>query len=163
MKIAIMSDSHDNWQRLADSVTKANDAECKYLLFAGDLVSPPGLAELEKFQGDVKFVWGNNEMERVGMTRKMDASKIIELYGDYFEGEIAGVKIFMNHFPKFVELAAKSGEYDLVIHGHTHDYRVEQIDKTILVNPGEIHGYKTGKATFIIFDTSSKSVKKIIV
>ena len=83
MKIAIMSDSHDNWQRLADSVTKANDAECKYLLFAGDLVSPPGLAELEKFQGDVKFVWGNNEMERVGMTRKMDSSKNIELCGDF--------------------------------------------------------------------------------
>jgi putative phosphoesterase len=163
MKIAIMSDSHENWINLEKAVSIANEKECEYLLFAGDLIAPPMLSYLEKFSGKVKFVWGNNEAERVGLVRKMDASKNIEMCGDVFEAEIDGLKVFMNHYPRFVELAAKSGEFDLCIHGHTHIYREEKIGNTILINPGEIQGFKTGIATFVIFDTVKKTLEKVLL
>lgn len=156
-----MSDSHDNWKALEQAIDIANDGGCTTLLHAGDLIAPPGIAVLDKFNGDIKFVWGNNEAERVGITRMMDANKKFEMCGDIFEGEIYGIKIFMNHYPKIGELAAKSGNYDLCIYGHTHEYFEGKVGETILVNPGEIQGYKTGTSSFIVFDTESKEVKKI--
>jgi len=161
MKIAIMSDSHDKWENLEKAVEMSNSAGCEYLLFAGDLISPPGIAVLNKFKGKTKFVWGNNEAERVGMTRKFEASEKMQLCGDIFEGEFDGIKIFMNHYPKITELAAKSKEFNVCIHGHTHEYREEKIGNTLLLNPGEIQGYQTGKPSFIIFDTKSRAVRRI--
>lgn len=161
MKISIMSDSHDNWSNLEKAVEIANQENCEYLLFAGDLIAPPGLAIFEKFKGKIKFVWGNNEAERVGITRKMDTSQNMEMCGDIFEDTIDNIKIFMNHYPRITELAAKSKEFDLCIHGHTHIYREERVGDTILLNPGEIQGYKTGKPSFVIFDTQTKEIKKI--
>jgi uncharacterized protein len=161
MKIAIMSDSHDHWQNLTKAIEIANSEKCEIMLFAGDLIAPPGIAVLEKFEGKIHFVWGNNEGERLGMTRMMDASEKITLDGDVYEGEIAGLRFFMNHYPRHAELAAKAAEYDVVVHGHTHIYREEKIEGTFLINPGEIQGYRTGKPTFIIFDSETRAVNKI--
>jgi len=166
MKIAIMSDSHENWANLKKAIEISNTEGCTELLFAGDLIAPPGIAILEEFNGNVHFIWGNNEAERAQMTRYFDASAKITLEytaknGNYYEGELDGIKIFMTHEPRFAELAAKSGEFNLCIHGHTHEYRNEQVGNTLLVNPGEIQGYKTGQITFIIFDTKTREVKKV--
>lgn len=160
MKIAIMSDSHDNWPKLEQAIQIANNQKCEKLLFAGDLISPPGIGILEKFSGEINFVWGNNEGEKVGITRKMDLLPNITMCGDIYEGELDSVRIFMNHYPKIVELAAMSGKYDLCVHGHTHIYREETVEKCILLNPGEIQGYKTGTSTFVIFDTQTKQIQK---
>ena len=163
MKIAIMSDSHDRWDYLEKAIGIAHGKGCELLLFAGDLIAPPGLAILEKFNNKVKFVWGNNEAEQVGMTRRMDSSEKIDLCGDVYEETVDGVRIFMNHYPRFVEFAAKSGEFDLCIFGHTHEYHNKMIGNCLLINPGEIQGYRTGTATFVIFDTTSKKAEKVIV
>lgn len=163
MKIAIMSDSHDRWDHLEKAINIANQQNCQLLLFAGDLIAPTGVAVLEKFEGKIKFVWGNNEAERVGMTRKMDASDKCELCGDIYEDTVDGVRIFMNHYPRISQLAAQSGNFDLSIFGHTHDYHEEIIGDCLLVNPGEIQGYQTDISTFIIFDTRDKKIEKVVV
>lgn len=163
MKIAIMSDSHDRWDHLEKAIELAHEQGCELLLFAGDLIAPPGLTILEKFNGKVKFVWGNNEGERGGMTRKMDASEKIELCGDVYEDSVDGVKICMNHYPRFAQLAAKSGEFELCIFGHTHEYHHEMVGVCLLINPGEIQGYKTGISSFVVFDTQTKKAEKIAV
>ncbi|MBP9820313.1 metallophosphoesterase [Candidatus Woesebacteria bacterium] len=163
MKLAIMSDSHDRWDHLEKAIKMAHEHGCELLLFAGDVIAPTGIGVLEKFNGKVTFVWGNNEGERVAMTRKMDASEKIELCGDVYEGTIDGIKIFMNHYPRFTELAAKSGEFDLCIYGHTHHYHHEMVGVCLLLNPGEIQGYGTGVSSFVIFDTKTKKAEKVVV
>lgn len=158
-----MSDSHDRWDNLEKAVELANKAECELLLFAGDFIAPPGISILEKFNGDIKFIWGNNEGEKVGLTRKFDSSNKIELCGDIYEDTIDGIKIFMNHYPRITELAALSGEFDLCVFGHTHKYFEKKIKDCLLVNPGEIQGYATGNVTFMIYDTKKEVVKKVTV
>ena len=157
-----MSDAHDNWSNLQKAIKIANNSECKILLFVGDLIAPPGIEVLEKFKGKVKFVWGNNEGEKTGVTRKMDSSNKTELCGDIYEGKLGNVRIFMNHYPKISELAAQSGKFDLSICGHFHKYWERKVDNCLFINPGEIQGLK-GKPTFIIFNTSDKKVKKIVL
>ena len=161
MKIAIMSDSHDRWEELLQAITIANEKSCEYLLFAGDLISPPGIAVLEKFNGKVKFIWGNNEGEKVGITKKLSTSDKISLEGDSYEDTLDGIRIFMNHYPRIVELAAKSGEFDLCIYGHDHTYNYTKVNDTLYVNPGAITPYNIPNASFIIFDTSTKEVAKV--
>jgi uncharacterized protein len=161
MKIAIMSDSHDRWDHLEKAIQFGNSSNCKYLLFAGDLIAPPGISVLQKFNGKVILVWGNNEGEKVGIAEKIKTTNNIELHYEIFDEEIEGTKIFMNHYPRPTELAAQSGQYDLCIHGHTHIYREEKTGKTNLVNPGEIQGFISGNVTFVIFDTTSQKIEKI--
>jgi putative phosphoesterase len=163
MKIAIMSDCHDNWENLEKAINIANENSCSHLLFAGDFISPLGVEILEKFKGQVKIVWGNNEAEKIGMMKRISATKNVELCGDLFDGEISSCKILMNHYPRFAQLAAKSQEYDLCIHGHTHEYYTELIGQTVLINPGEIHGYKTGEVGFAIYDVETQDVQRIVI
>lgn len=163
MKIAIMSDSHDQWNNLKKAIDLSNNAGCEVLLFAGDFIAPPGIAFLEQFNGLVKFVWGNNEGERVALTRMMDASQKMELAGEIFEGEFDGVRVFMNHYPRISELAALSGKFDLCVFGHTHEYLAEKIGNCLLLNPGEIQGHKTAHPSFVIFDTQTKAFEKIVL
>lgn len=156
-----MSDSHDNWDNLKKAVEISNNQKCEYLLFAGDLIAPTGILFLEEFVGKVKFIWGNNEGEIYRMTQLMAKTSNVELCGDVFEDELDGTKIFMNHYPRIVELAAKSGEFGLCIYGHTHTYDERMIGDTLLLNPADIQGYKTGTGTFVIFDTATKKAEKI--
>jgi hypothetical protein len=46
-----------------------------------------------------------------------------------------------------------SGYFDAVIHGHSHNKGVERKGKTLIINPGELCGYLTGKSTIALLDT----------
>lgn len=166
MKIAILSDSHDSWGNLEKAINITNEKKCEVLLFAGDLIAPAGLERLKKFSGKVNIILGNNDGEKILLTRRAGASNNIKLFYDIYEETLGGIKVFMNHFPRFTELAAKSGEFDLCVFGHTHDYHHEQIGETLLVNPGAIQESAmsdTKESSFIIFDCKTKKVDKIIL
>lgn len=160
MKIAIMSDCHDNWNNLEKAVSIANDEACDLLLFAGDLISPTGVAILANFKNQVAIVWGNNEGEKLGIFNTCGKYQNIKLAGDIFETELENCKIFMHHQPRIVELAAKSQEFDFCVYGHTHEYFSDTIGKTKIINPGNIHGLHVS-AGFAIFDTVNQTVKHI--
>jgi len=46
-----------------------------------------------------------------------------------------------------------TGKYDIILYGHTHVARVINRDGTLVVNPGALSGYVSGKRTFAIVDT----------
>lgn len=158
MKIAILSDSHDHYDNLA------NDLNCQKLLFAGDLIAPGnGSAILSKFNGTVHFIFGNNDGEEFGMTKQFTKYDNLSIEGKWFELEVEGKKIFMNHYPRIAEIAAKSGIFDIVIYGHDHIQKHEKIGDTILLNPGALHPYKIKEPSFAIYDTTSNSVEIVTI
>lgn len=165
MKIAIISDSHDDLSALEVAVAKANDANCSLMLHAGDLIAPTAVVKLSAFNGDVKFIIGNNDHEHIGLMRKSMATDNVEFIysgagGHCYETKVDGLRIFMHHYPRIAEIAAHSGLFDLCVHGHTHVYREQQIGETLLLNPGAVT--KQGDASsFVIFDTNNQSVTKV--
>ncbi len=164
MKILIVSDSHDNNEKLSTAISVGNDAKCEVMLHAGDFISPPTLDNLKSFNGNVYLVWGNNEGEKVGFISKIEKMENTEMVGDVMEKEFGGLKFYMNHYPDIVLNAALTGKYDVHIYGHNHIYHEETISNgAILLNPGEVHGNKTGISTCMIFDTETKKVEKIIL
>ena len=163
MKIGIITDTHDRQQTLVKATDVFVEHNVDYILHAGDLIAPFMINILDEFNGKTVFVWGNNEGEVEGITKKMEQIDAIELSGDVYEGELDGLKIFMNHYPLITEKAAKSGDYDLCIHGHTHEHREEKFNDTLLVNPGTLFGRISGTVTFMIFDTQSRELDLVTV
>ena len=160
MKILIVSDSHDNYDKLREAITSGNKAGCEVMLHAGDFVSPPGIDFVKDFNGEVHMVWGNNEGEKIGMMAKIAKHENITMHGNVMEIEFDGFKFYMNHYPDIVKNASLTNQYHVCIHDHI--YNEEKIsEKTTVLNPGEIHGYKTGTHTCMIFDTQTKVAERI--
>jgi len=166
MKILIASDSHDNWEKLERAVLLGNEHGCEIFLFAGDLISPPGIEILKKSNGHVHLVLGNNEGELVALARWADAAENVTLHGNLnggtMEAEFGGLRFYMNHYPLNAEHAALSGKYDVVVFGHTHEYHEDhRTNGTLLINPGEVQGHRTGTSSVVLFDTDSRHCERI--
>lgn len=160
MKIAIVSDCHDEFDNLEKAVEIANQKGCEQLLFAGDFVAPLGLEVFEKFNGKVQMIWGNNEGEKFLFTRTVDSMQNVTMHGDSFSGKVGEIKVFMHHLPEIALLAAKSSEFDLVIHGHTHVFKQEKVGDTLLICPGNLKGWREN-AGFVIFDLQKMAVERV--
>lgn len=156
-----MSDSHEHWDNLRHAISTANNG-CEVLLFAGDLMSSgEGLAALKTFNGSVHMVFWNNDGNIYKITRNSQWTNV-KIHGDIYEDTIDGMKILMNHYPKIVTWAAKSGDYDVCIYGHSHIYHYSTIGETQLINPWSIVG-DDEVAGFVIYDTQTKEVEHIIL
>jgi len=59
-----------------------------------------------------------------------------------------------------VDALRKSGKYDVVVRGHTHQMEVSD-GKTIVINPGEVCGYLSGEKTVMLLDTDDLSWEEI--
>ncbi|WP_022853482.1 metallophosphoesterase [Thermodesulfatator atlanticus] len=162
MIIAVMSDSHDAIPNLRQAVNLANEKKAQVLIHCGDLISPFMVLELAKFKGEVHLILGNNPGDVWLLTQRIADFKNIHFHGQHAFLEIAGLKIAVCHFPAMAEGLAATGKYDVVCYGHSHEYDVQKVGNTLLLNPGEILG-KEGPPTMIIFDTETKNVEKVTI
>ena len=159
MRVAILSDIHDNLWSLAAAVQHARRA-ADVLLCCGDLCSPFVIDELAKFEGDVHIVFGNNDADLYRITSKAAKFQNVHLHGELFQSEIAGRRFAMNHFDYLAKPMAASGMFDVVCFGHNHEIEISRAGDCLLINPGPIMGAKfsSGKwedvpHTFVIFDS----------
>jgi uncharacterized protein len=145
------------------------------LLCGGDLCSPFIVDELVKFPRQIHVVFGNNDGDLFRITQKATAANQrrapedqIWLEGEFFEGELGGKRIALIHYEQIGRALVRSGQYDLVCYGHTHQFSVEREPTTGAicgVNPGEIFGLlrADSEATFVSYDTESGVVRKHVI
>ena len=152
MRIAILSDTHDNIWVLAQLLA---GLQADTLLFCGDFCAPFTLAQIaEGFRGPVHVVFGNNDGDKLLMSQVASRFSHVTLHGDLAELELDGRKVVVSHYPQIGRALAKSGAYDLVCYGHNHERAVEQVGTTVLVNPGEVMG-RFGRSTYAVYDTAT--------
>src|SRR5574341_31442 len=161
MKIGLISDTHDNTENILKAVTAFKDENVDVVLHAGDYVF---LKSVESFAG-VKLidVLGNNDTDVSGLSESFDKIQG-ELKGEIFEPIYDGIKFAVYHGTSSSrrDLLAKSGNYDVFIHGHTHRKVVNYIGKTLVINPSTANGWLFGlKATATVFDTTTKKIEFI--
>ncbi len=158
---AILSDTHDQIANLNTAVGYANEAKADILIHCGDLISSFMLHRLANFLGPVHLIYGNN----VGDThliiprcyKQFPEITHHGVYGSFVEG---GLSIAMVHYPEFARKLASTGIYDVVCCGHTHQYLVEKIGKTLVINPGSMMG-EHNDAGFVLLDTQKWSIQRI--
>ena len=126
--VGIISDTHGS---VPDSVHDAFRG-VDFIVHAGDICGRGVIFELESI-APVRAVVGNCDHIDYGASVRptLDTS-------------IGGVRIFVSHFPEDAEAAARSGEYGLAVHGHTHVPRDEVVGSCRVLNPGSATRPKHG-------------------
>ncbi len=150
MKLGLMADSHENMSAIAKAVALFNKEGVEQVLHAGDIISPITAKEFKKLKCPLIAVFGNNDGEKLFLKEKFQG--IGEIHERKWEGELGGKKILLIHAPDMLNALERSGVYDIIVYGHTHETVVRK-GKTLVVNPGECCGWITGRCTIAILDT----------
>lgn len=138
MKLALFSDTHNNWNGLQSAIDKAETVRCDVALFAGDLDKPAGVEVLAEFSGPVHHIVGNIDTRLERMQTEAARTNNVIYHGEVCDISRDGLRIFMNHYPEVVAAKAQQDTYDLCVHGHTHQFRDEKVGSTRLINPGAL-------------------------
>jgi len=155
MRIAILSDIHDNVWNLEKVLNTLKSEKVDAIIFCGDFCAPPTFRKLADFRLPLYAVFGNVDgAQKEITTLALKSYKNVTLEKDLLEVELDGKKIAVCHNNRFAEGLAKTEKYDAIFYGHTHVLKSERIGKTILANPGEIHSFSSSKCTFGIYDTA---------
>ncbi|QEE17591.1 metallophosphoesterase [Promethearchaeum syntrophicum] len=155
MKIGVLSDSHDHLDNIKKVIDIFLQQKVEKIIHCGDIVAPfvvRVMGELEGKDIEAIGVYGNNDGERRGLIKIL--GEIMKIKGDFHEVRWNDKKIAIYHGTdkRLLDSVIQSQNYDLVLCGHTHQVRIEQQGKTVILNPGETCGYLFGKATCAIVD-----------
>jgi putative phosphoesterase len=156
MLIGAVSDSHDNLPFIEKAVEKLNEHKVGLVLHAGDFVSPFAIAGFKKLNCQFIGVFGNNDGDHEFLKKRFSETINCTVHERFTQVTVEGYRIALLHGHETELLAAiiDSGYFDAVIHGHSHNQSIERRGKTLAVNPGELCGYLTGRASFALLDTA---------
>lgn len=159
MKIGIISDTHENMDKIRLAVEIFNREEVGVVLHGGDIISPITAKEFSALNAPLIGVFGNNDGDKLYLTERFQ--KIGTLHQKRWEGTLDGKKFLLIHEPDMLDALAASGYYDVIVYGHTHKSEISRRGKTLVVNPGEGGGWITGKATAALLDTATMEARLI--
>ncbi len=156
MKLAILSDTHDNIWALENALPYLREAEA--ILHCGDLCSPFMIPRLAAAARPLHIVWGNNDGDKRLLTEQAARFPGFHLHGDFADLTLGHWRIAMTHYPEIARPLASAGYYDLVCYGHDHTAHHSFRGKTHLLNPGEVMGL-LGARTLALVETESGEVR----
>jgi len=166
MKLAVISDTHDHKDNILKAVSIMIERKVDALIHCGDYVAPFVKRWFDGLNVNIKEnflgVFGNNDGERVFLVKNL--GQICDIVGMEINKDFDGKKVYAAHMPtqKTIDAIAKSGQYDIILTGHTHNIVNKEYENGVLVvNPGEACGYLTGKSTFAIIDTDKMKAEII--
>lgn len=155
MIIGILSDIHDQFKNLANALEIFKDHEAEALIFCGDFCSPIAARAISQYPGDVHCIFGNCDGDRFAIASYANAeAPNLKIHGEWAELELGERKIAVTHYPIYGAALARTGDWDAVFSGHTHEAHKDRFDECLWLNPGETLGWKAAP-TVAIYDTSS--------
>jgi putative phosphoesterase len=157
-RFAIIADTHDNLPLIEAAVAAANERGADYVLHCGDYVSPFTARAFGGLKARFIGVFGNNDGDRPMLLKTY--KDIGPIHSDPHREKLEGISILITHKPDIAEDAAAMGGYDLVAYGHDHAVRVER-GLTLLICPGEVGGWTTGRSTMAFVDMPENDVEII--
>lgn len=158
MKIAIISDVHDNIPNLKKVLDYCAQNSVEKIICCGDLASLETLDFLnDNFQGEIFFVFGNMDDDYLkNYPFENNRYKHTKIFKDFSETEIEKQKIAFVHFPREATTLCETGKYNFVFHGHTHKPWTEIINNCTLLNPGNVAN-QIYPPTFAVWNTTDNS------
>lgn len=145
MKIMILSDSHAMSKSDLLKLLKANPVD--YYIHCGDIFIGYDNLPLNNFY----LVRGNNDYGNIPneICPSFDNLKFFVTHGHLYD---------VDYNMDYLYQSAKEKKADVICYGHTHRPYYDEIDGTIIINPGSV-SYPRGQyrfPTYCIFDTKEK-------
>lgn len=116
-RIGVLSDTHGKLREEVAEILR----ECDVIIHAGDINTPKVMESLQAI-APLYIVRGNADKEW--------AEEIPEMLSE----EICGLQVFMVHNKK--QIPKDTGDYDLVVFGHSHKYEERKEGNCLYLNPG---------------------------
>jgi uncharacterized protein len=152
MKLAVISDIHDNLVNLNKFLAWCRENSLEKIICCGDVTNGETLGILaEEFGKEIFLVRGNMEIydeEEIGPYQNYTYGGQLAVW------EIGGKKIGVCHEPFLIDQVLAKGKCEIIFYGHTHKPWIEEKNGIQLVNPGTLGGVFT-RATFAFYDTAS--------
>ena len=163
MLIGVISDTHDNMPMIEKAIKKLNEEKVDLVLHAGDYIAPFVIPKFKALNAKLVGVFGNNDGDHELLKKRFSETENCEIRGRFAEIDANGFKIALFHGDETELLNAliNCEGFDAVIHGHVHSMGVRKKGKTLIVNPGEVCGYLSGKSTMALLDTEKREAKII--
>jgi len=156
MIIGLISDTHDNVPMIKRAIERLKEERVKLVLHAGDYISLFTAKPYAELGVPMIGVFGNNCAETEALKR-VYAEVGADLRGYFAEVEEGGLKIALTHGHIKSEMdKAMSGEYDVVVRGHSHRASIGEENGILVINPGEVCGYVSGSNTIAFLDTEKR-------
>lgn len=152
MKIGFCSDSHDHLANLENAMKVFKERGVQAIVHSGDFVAPFTIDTLKLGGCPVYGVYGNCDGERAGLKKRFE--EIGEIFREPHIYNFDGLRVVVMHHPDWVEAFANPELADIVVHGHTHEARMEHRPPWV-INPGEVFGRLSAGPTVMIFDTEA--------
>jgi len=161
MLIGLISDTHDNLPMVDKAVRKLNDENVGLVLHAGDYVAGFVIPRFKELKARLIGVFGNNDGDHELLRKRFNENKRLELRGNFGKITADGLKIALLHGgdTELLEALIDGESFDVVVHGHIHAAEVRRKGRTLVVNPGEVCGYLTGKSTLALLDTVNREAR----
>ena len=159
MKIALLSDTHDNMLNVQRALDIITEEKVDAIIHAGDYVAPFALKMIVEQKGDTPFigVFGNNDGEKRGLLRIGEGM----LFDPPHEFTLADKRFYLTHDGATLDMDTLSETFDIIIFGHSHEVEIERKKDALIINPGECCGVLSGNATFVILETDELSTRVI--
>lgn len=166
MKIAIISDVHNNLVNLKKVLDYCASNAIEKIICCGDLASIETLDFLnDNFSGEILYTFGNMDNDFLKnyffKNNQFKKTKIFKEFGEMsFEVGLqadrspTSIKIAFVHFPRIAKGLCRTGKYDVVFYGHSHKPWQENIGKCVMLNPGNVAG-EIYPATFAVWKTEN--------
>ncbi len=152
MKIAVISDIHDNLTNLEKCLKWCRENNIEELICCGDVTNSETLEFLsQNFSGKIHLVKGNMEIYN---EKEIEQYGNIKYYGRTGRFTIGDKTIGLCHEPYLIKKVLEQGSRDIIFYGHTHEPWIEKRDGAVTVNPGTL-GAVFQKATFAVWDSES--------
>lgn len=161
MIIGLISDTHDNLPMVEKAVKKLNQENAAFVLHAGDYVAPFVIPKFKALNAKLIGVFGNNDGDHEFLKRRFSECPNCEVRGRFAEINADGFKIALFHGDEtdLLDALINCDSFDAVVYGHSHANVSSKNGKTLIVNPGEVCGYLTGKSTIALLDTTKREVR----
>jgi putative phosphoesterase len=163
MLVGLISDTHDYLPMVKKAIKRLNEEKVGLVLHAGDYVAPFVIPKFKDLQAKLIGVFGNNDGDHELLKKRFSENKNLEIRGNFAAVKVDNLKIALLHGSEEELLRAliESESFDVIVHGHLHKADVYRKGKTLIVNPGEVCGYLTGKSTIALLDTNKREAKII--
>ncbi len=161
MIFGVLSDIHDNLPMLEKAIKRFSDEKAEALVFCGDFCSPFAAKMLAESGLPVHAIFGNNDGDRFHIQKMCAGFSNIRFYGEYIgdmdsQLQLDGLKIGVSHYPFYAKTMIKTGWYDCVFYGHSHQAEKQKFGNALLLNPGEVAGV-FGLPSIGVVDAASRS------
>ncbi|RJR31132.1 YfcE family phosphodiesterase [Candidatus Parcubacteria bacterium] len=164
MKIAIISDTHDNIPNIYKALNFIKKQGAEMIIHCGDICAASVMLEIaKKFSGPAHFLLGNVVSDEKTLKKKSEEVKnALVYYKEPVKLRVDNKKIAITHYPDIARQLAESGHFSYVFYGHNHRPWIEKIDDTYLINPGTLGGL-FAKPTFALWNTAEKEPRLILL